>query len=190
MILIDWWGGCDWSFRFSQDIEYMTGIYPGMYWQVCWRFVGPVMLIGLLIGSFIDKIQNSPEYDAWNSLTVSMGEVPTSFHSFISIVHCWLTTLDSWLGLVGRNWKEGISGMDNDTRPLHGPNQHCPHHHHCNYALFQHSSTERAGPEYFDNDETNWYDGLDPPNDGRLWGELWAEGAALVPAVSAMMFLS
>ena len=58
-------------FRFSQDIEYMTGIYPGMYWQLTWRFIGPIMLTGLLIGSVIDKVRNNPEYAAWSAEKVS-----------------------------------------------------------------------------------------------------------------------
>ncbi|CAG7720271.1 unnamed protein product [Allacma fusca] len=52
--------------RFSADIEYMTGYYPGLYWQLTWRFIGPTMLVVLLIGSVIDKLQNSPEYQAWS----------------------------------------------------------------------------------------------------------------------------
>ncbi|OXA63882.1 sodium- and chloride-dependent transporter XTRP3 isoform X2 [Folsomia candida] len=53
--------------RFSADVEYMTGYYPGWYWQITWRIVGPGFLCLLLVGSLIEKVRNSPVYDAWDS---------------------------------------------------------------------------------------------------------------------------
>ncbi|CAL8102338.1 unnamed protein product [Orchesella dallaii] len=52
--------------RFSSDLEYMTGYRPGLYWQVCWRFIGPASLVLLLVGSFWEKVRTSPTYDAWS----------------------------------------------------------------------------------------------------------------------------
>jgi len=51
--------------RFTDDIEEMTGVRPGLYWQLTWRLIAPVMLTGLLLMSIIKTITSSPEYSAW-----------------------------------------------------------------------------------------------------------------------------
>ena len=31
--------------RFSQDIKDMLGFAPGIYWRICWKFIGPVFIL-------------------------------------------------------------------------------------------------------------------------------------------------
>lgn len=31
--------------RFSDDLKFMTGYNPSMFWKVCWVFIAPVSLI-------------------------------------------------------------------------------------------------------------------------------------------------
>lgn len=50
----------------------MTGYYPGLYWQVCWRFLGPMILIILFVSSVWNTFTASSVYNAWNSETVSI----------------------------------------------------------------------------------------------------------------------
>ena len=57
--------------RFTDDIEEMTGVRPGLYWQLTWRFIAPVMLTGLLLMSIVKTITSSPEYSAWIEADVS-----------------------------------------------------------------------------------------------------------------------
>lgn len=35
--------------NFCRDIEFMLGVKVGAYWRLCWGFVTPVFLIGILI---------------------------------------------------------------------------------------------------------------------------------------------
>lgn len=51
---------------FSDDIFFMTGRRPNIYWKVCWWFISPVMLIVVFIAYVITQIQKYPIYPAWN----------------------------------------------------------------------------------------------------------------------------
>ena len=51
--------------KFTDDIEEMTGIRPGLYWQLTWRFIAPVMLAIILVASIVRQIQVTPVYNAW-----------------------------------------------------------------------------------------------------------------------------
>ena len=59
--------------RFTDDIEEMTGIRPGFYWQICWRFVAPVLLAVILVSSIITQAIKTPTYIAWNGTEVRCG---------------------------------------------------------------------------------------------------------------------
>ena len=49
--------------RFSDDIELMTGSRPGVYWLICWKFVSPVAMTGILVASVIDMSFNGAGYE-------------------------------------------------------------------------------------------------------------------------------
>ncbi|XP_057374911.1 sodium-dependent dopamine transporter-like [Daphnia carinata] len=44
-IAVSWIYGID---RFCQDIKAMTGFCPGIYWRVCWKFIAPIFLMGII----------------------------------------------------------------------------------------------------------------------------------------------
>ncbi|KAF7656811.1 hypothetical protein LDENG_00035740 [Lucifuga dentata] len=52
--------------NFSDDIFYMTGKRPNMYWKVCWMFISPAMLLVVLIAYVAIQVQEYPKYSAWN----------------------------------------------------------------------------------------------------------------------------
>ena len=52
--------------QFTDDIEEMTGVRPGIYWQLCWRFVSPVLLAIVLGTSVVMSFLKTPSYTAWN----------------------------------------------------------------------------------------------------------------------------
>ena len=54
--------------RFSDDIELMTGKRPGLYWLICWKFVSPVAMIGILVASVIDMSLSGAGYEAWDAI--------------------------------------------------------------------------------------------------------------------------
>jgi solute carrier family 6 (neurotransmitter transporter, glycine) member 5/9 len=35
--------------NFCRDIEFMLGVKVGAYWRLCWGFVTPIFLMGILI---------------------------------------------------------------------------------------------------------------------------------------------
>ncbi|KAF0303872.1 Sodium-dependent neutral amino acid transporter B(0)AT3 [Amphibalanus amphitrite] len=53
--------------KFCDDIENMTGSRPGMYWQICWRFVAPILIIVIFSATVVTQIMNPPTYTIWNS---------------------------------------------------------------------------------------------------------------------------
>ncbi|KAK7792111.1 hypothetical protein R5R35_009645 [Gryllus longicercus] len=50
-IAISWFYGLD---QFSQDIEAMLGSKPGLYWRICWKFISPSFIIGVVIFGLVD----------------------------------------------------------------------------------------------------------------------------------------
>ncbi|CAM1298491.1 SLC6A19 (predicted) [Pycnogonum litorale] len=52
--------------RFTHDIKTMCGSAPGKYWQYTWRFIAPVILLGVFISSLIYRVFKPLQYKAWN----------------------------------------------------------------------------------------------------------------------------
>ncbi|KAA0703063.1 Sodium-dependent neutral amino acid transporter B(0)AT3 [Triplophysa tibetana] len=52
--------------RFSDDIKWMTGRRPNLYWQVMWRVISPLMLLVVFLAYLIVEAQKEPTYKAWN----------------------------------------------------------------------------------------------------------------------------
>ncbi|KAM9383833.1 inactive sodium-dependent neutral amino acid transporter B(0)AT3 [Pholidichthys leucotaenia] len=51
---------------FSEDICYMTGKKPNIYWKACWMVISPLMLLVVLIAYVVVQAQTHPVYPAWN----------------------------------------------------------------------------------------------------------------------------
>lgn len=54
-----------------QDIREMTGVNIGIYWQITWRFIAPILIFVILMASIIFQILNSTNYNTWNQANVS-----------------------------------------------------------------------------------------------------------------------
>uniref|UniRef100_A0AAQ5ZZV5 Transporter n=1 Tax=Amphiprion ocellaris TaxID=80972 RepID=A0AAQ5ZZV5_AMPOC len=52
--------------RFNDDIEWMTGRRPNIYWQATWRFISPLMLLVVFVAYVVMQAEKSPTYSAWN----------------------------------------------------------------------------------------------------------------------------
>ncbi|XP_036394629.1 sodium-dependent neutral amino acid transporter B(0)AT3-like [Megalops cyprinoides] len=52
--------------RFSDDIEWMTGRRPNIYWQATWRVISPVMLLVVFLAYIVVQANERPTYPAWN----------------------------------------------------------------------------------------------------------------------------
>lgn len=52
--------------RFNDDIEWMTGRRPNIYWQAMWRFISPFMLLVVFVAYVVIEAEKQPTYNAWN----------------------------------------------------------------------------------------------------------------------------
>ncbi|KAG7469720.1 hypothetical protein MATL_G00131810 [Megalops atlanticus] len=52
--------------RFSDDIEWMTGRRPNIYWQATWRVISPVLLLVVFLAYIVVQAKERPTYPAWN----------------------------------------------------------------------------------------------------------------------------
>ncbi|XP_041963926.1 sodium-dependent neutral amino acid transporter B(0)AT3-like [Alosa alosa] len=52
--------------RFNDDIEWMTGRRPNLYWQVTWRVISPLMLLVVFLAYIVVEAGEKPTYSAWN----------------------------------------------------------------------------------------------------------------------------
>ncbi|XP_008160272.2 inactive sodium-dependent neutral amino acid transporter B(0)AT3 [Eptesicus fuscus] len=52
--------------RFCDDIEWMTGRRPGLYWRVTWKFISPLLLLTIFVAYIIFMVWTTLSYKAWN----------------------------------------------------------------------------------------------------------------------------
>lgn len=52
--------------RFSDDIEWMTGHRPNLYWQATWRVISPLMLLVVFLAYIVVEAGHQPTYSTWN----------------------------------------------------------------------------------------------------------------------------
>ncbi|XP_015345925.1 inactive sodium-dependent neutral amino acid transporter B(0)AT3 isoform X1 [Marmota marmota marmota] len=52
--------------RFCDDIEWMTGRRPSLYWRLSWWAVSPMLLLGILLAYIVLLAQTPPSYKAWS----------------------------------------------------------------------------------------------------------------------------
>lgn len=65
VILVGWFYGVE---NFSNDIYFMIGRYPGRMWLICWKYITPVILIGIFFTSIVfnrNVVYNGVEYPSW-----------------------------------------------------------------------------------------------------------------------------
>uniref|UniRef100_A0A2K6EVI6 Solute carrier family 6 member 18 n=1 Tax=Propithecus coquereli TaxID=379532 RepID=A0A2K6EVI6_PROCO len=52
--------------RFCDDIAWMTGRRPGLYWRVSWALASPLLLLTIFVAYIAFLAQKPPSYRAWN----------------------------------------------------------------------------------------------------------------------------
>lgn len=45
----------------------MTGYRPGRYWQLMWRFVGPILMTIILLAAILEMVMKGPKYGAYDA---------------------------------------------------------------------------------------------------------------------------
>ncbi|XP_056270946.1 sodium-dependent neutral amino acid transporter B(0)AT1-like [Pseudoliparis swirei] len=77
--------------RFNEDIEFMIGHKPNMFWQVTWRFVSPLLMVVILVFYFITQISKNLTYLVWDQEaesfpTLAIRPYPSWIYIFIFIL--------------------------------------------------------------------------------------------------------
>ncbi|XP_066929944.1 sodium-dependent neutral amino acid transporter B(0)AT3-like isoform X2 [Clytia hemisphaerica] len=62
VVALGWVYGTD---RISNDIEYMTGKRPHIFWRICWKYISPLILIVVFFGYIVSMISETPTYRAY-----------------------------------------------------------------------------------------------------------------------------
>ncbi|XP_052008023.1 sodium-dependent neutral amino acid transporter B(0)AT2-like [Xyrauchen texanus] len=52
--------------KFFEDLKDMLGFTPYRFYYYMWKFVTPILLLGLLVASIIQLVLSPPSYSAWN----------------------------------------------------------------------------------------------------------------------------
>ncbi|XP_042278749.1 solute carrier family 6 member 19b [Thunnus maccoyii] len=52
--------------RFNDDIQFMIGHKPNMFWQASWRFISPLIMFFILVFYFITKVSEKVLYKTWD----------------------------------------------------------------------------------------------------------------------------
>uniref|UniRef100_A0A8C9Y461 Transporter n=1 Tax=Sander lucioperca TaxID=283035 RepID=A0A8C9Y461_SANLU len=62
--------------RFNEDLEFMVGHKPSIFWQVTWRFISPLIVLVILVFYLVTQVQEELTYLVWD---------PNSFPSLASV---------------------------------------------------------------------------------------------------------
>ncbi|CAB1442947.1 unnamed protein product [Pleuronectes platessa] len=73
--------------RFNEDIKFMTGRKPGIFWQVSWRFISPLIVMVILVFYLVTQVQEELTYLVWDPNAVEFPSlVSTPYPSWINAV--------------------------------------------------------------------------------------------------------
>uniref|UniRef100_A0A8C9YUF3 Transporter n=1 Tax=Sander lucioperca TaxID=283035 RepID=A0A8C9YUF3_SANLU len=52
--------------RFNEDLEFMVGHKPSIFWQVTWRFISPLIVLVILVFYLVTQVQEELTYLVWD----------------------------------------------------------------------------------------------------------------------------
>ncbi|XP_042317845.1 sodium-dependent neutral amino acid transporter B(0)AT1-like [Sceloporus undulatus] len=52
--------------RFNNDIKFMIGHKPNIFWQVTWRFISPLIMLVIFLFYFVVEVRERLEYITWD----------------------------------------------------------------------------------------------------------------------------
>ncbi|XP_037639955.1 sodium-dependent neutral amino acid transporter B(0)AT3-like [Sebastes umbrosus] len=79
--------------RFNEDIEWMTGRRPNIFWQATWRFISPFMLLVVFVAYVAVEAEKRPTYNAWNPDYVDFPLADVQHYPEWVFVICVLLTI-------------------------------------------------------------------------------------------------
>ncbi|XP_061737486.1 sodium-dependent neutral amino acid transporter B(0)AT1-like [Nerophis ophidion] len=77
--------------RFNEDVRFMTGHKPGIFWQVTWRFISPLIVFLILVFYLVTQSQEKLTYLIWDPQSegfpsLSVEEYPSWIYVVIFIL--------------------------------------------------------------------------------------------------------
>jgi len=118
---VSWVYGND---NFANDIEYMTGCRPNVFWLCCWKYISPIALIVVFIASCVKLSSKAPTYSAFvgctqapfsplhpGSKTWSAGFEYPSWGKFVIVLIILISVLPSVLSVIFRWPKDWLQGF-------------------------------------------------------------------------------
>lgn len=57
--------------RFSEDIKWMTGRRPNIYWQATWRYISPLLMVAVFLSYIVIQFLTPLTYETWDPHHVS-----------------------------------------------------------------------------------------------------------------------
>ncbi|GFO07012.1 coiled-coil domain-containing protein 113-like [Plakobranchus ocellatus] len=84
--------------RFANEIQYMIGSRPGLYWKIAWKYIAPATIMSLLMGTLILQFSKPITYSAYDKETGLMDDVP---YPWYASVICAFLVLSSVLWIPG-----------------------------------------------------------------------------------------
>ncbi|XP_040043687.2 sodium-dependent neutral amino acid transporter B(0)AT1 [Gasterosteus aculeatus] len=73
--------------RFNEDVEFMVGHKPSIFWQITWRFISPLIVLVILIFYLVTQVQKELTYLVWDPKSdefPSLASVP--YPAWINLV--------------------------------------------------------------------------------------------------------
>ncbi|KAG8572241.1 hypothetical protein GDO81_011989 [Engystomops pustulosus] len=52
--------------RFSEDIKWMTGKRPNIYWQTTWRYISPLLMVAVFLSYIVIQFLTPLTYEPWD----------------------------------------------------------------------------------------------------------------------------
>ncbi|CAL8354240.1 unnamed protein product [Arctogadus glacialis] len=93
--------------RFNDDIVFMIGHKPNIFWQIMWRVISPAVMLFILIAFIVDKVSEDLIYKSWDpesdvfpalvdysypswiyAVIIALAGIPSLFIPCIAIFKC------------------------------------------------------------------------------------------------------
>nr|XP_057904029.1 sodium-dependent neutral amino acid transporter B(0)AT1-like isoform X1 [Doryrhamphus excisus] len=73
--------------RFNGDVEFMTGYKPGIFWQVTWRVISPLIVLVIIVFYLVTQAQEKFTYLIWDPDSEEFPSLSTeAYPSWISVI--------------------------------------------------------------------------------------------------------
>ncbi|KTF89337.1 hypothetical protein cypCar_00043507 [Cyprinus carpio] len=111
---------------FNNDLQFMVGHKPNIFWQVTWRFLSPIILLVILIFYFVTTVSKQLTYNVWdpdsdNFPTLKEVNYPSWISGIIFILAGIPSLSIPGVAIIRALWKHCSKDKEkNDERSISG----------------------------------------------------------------------